>query len=113
MFNSISFYSFIENSTIYVDVFLKINLGLIKLIGIAFLGISVTVHFLIILLLLKQTIPTKKQLTKQRKYKNGAKANLAFYTLRHSLLIIFKVLKILIQAHSFNINNNKRSFIFF
>ena len=71
MFSSISFYHLVEYSTIYIDVFLKMSLGLIKLSMIAFLGISVTVCFLIILLLPKQTIPTKKKLTKRKKYKSG------------------------------------------
>ena len=68
MFNSINFYHFIEYSTIYINVFLKIPLGLIKLSRTAIPGIFVTVCFLIILLLPKQ-IPTKKKLTKRKKYK--------------------------------------------
>ena len=89
---SSSFYFFVEYSMIYSNVFLKIFLGLVKLSRIAFPGIFVTVCFLIILLLPKQTIPTKKKSTTQRKYKNGPKANLTFYNLCHSLLIIFLVL---------------------
>ena len=88
MFNSIIFYLFIDYSTIYINVILKIPLGLIKLSRIAFPGIFVSVCFLIILLLAKQTMPTKKKLTKQGKYKNGSKANPTFYILRRTLLII-------------------------
>ena len=42
-------------------------LGLFKLSRMVFLGILVTVYFLIIVLLPKQTIPTKNKLTKQEK----------------------------------------------
>ena len=75
--------------------------GLTKYSRIAFLSIFVTVCFLIILLLLKQTIPTKKKLTKQRKCKNGPKANPTFYILLYYLLIIFLVLL-------FNKKNNQK-----
>ena len=39
MFNRISFYSFIEYSMIYINVFLKICLGLVKLSRTAFMVI--------------------------------------------------------------------------
>ena len=39
MFNSIGFYSFIENNPIYINVFLKMSLGLIVQDRIAFLSI--------------------------------------------------------------------------
>ena len=67
MFNSISFYSFIKYSMICIYIFLKMPLGLFKLSRMVFLGILVTVYFLIIVLLPKQTIPTKNKLTKQEK----------------------------------------------
>ena len=87
MLNSIpSFDSFIEYSTNYINVFLKMPLDLIKLSSIAFPGIFVTVCFLIILLPPKQTIPTKK------KYKSDSKTNPTFFILHHSLLMIFLVL---------------------
>ena len=89
MFNSICFYHFIEYYTIYINVFLKMSLGLGRT---AFSGIFVTVCFLIILLLPKQTIPTKKKLTKRKKYKSGPKTNTTFFILHHSLLMIFLVL---------------------
>ena len=54
--------------------------------------IFVTVCFLIILLLPKQTIRKKKKLTKQRKYKNDQKTNPTSYILRNSLLITFLIL---------------------
>ena len=54
------------------------SVGLIKLSRIGFQGIFVTVCFLLILLLPKQ-ISAKKKLTKQRKHKNGSKANPTFY----------------------------------
>ena len=79
MFNKISFYSFIEYSTIYINVFFKMTLCVIKLSRIVFVDIFVTVWFLFVLLLLKQTIPTKKKSTKKRKYKNDTKANPTFY----------------------------------
>ena len=92
IFNSIGFYSFIEYSKIYINVYLKISLGLIKLSRVVFPGIFVTVCFLIILLLSKQTIPTKKKIDKQRKYKNDPKTNPTFYILHDFSLIIFLVL---------------------
>ena len=67
-------------------------LGLIKLSRIAFPGIFVTVCFLITLLLPKQTIRTKKKLTKQKKYKSGPKTNPAFFILHRALFMIFLVL---------------------
>ena len=67
MFNSISFYSFIKYSMICIYIFLKMPLALFKLSRMVFLGILVTVYFLIIVLLPKQTIPTKNKLTKQEK----------------------------------------------
>ena len=39
MFNSIGFYSLIENNLIYINVFLKMSLGLIVQDRIAFLSI--------------------------------------------------------------------------
>ena len=92
IFNSIGFYSFIEYSKIYINVYLKISLGLIKLSRVVFPGIFVTVCFLIILLLSKQTIPTKKKINKQGKYKNDPKTNPTFYILHDFWLIIFPVL---------------------
>ena len=65
MFNSISFYTFIEYSTIYINIFLKMCLGLIKLKRISFPGIFAMVWFLIILPLPKQTIRTRKKLNKE------------------------------------------------
>ena len=60
---------------------------------IAFPGIFFTVCFLIILLLSKQTAPTKKKLTKQKeKYKRCPKINPTFFILHCSLLMIFLVL---------------------
>ena len=100
MFKNKDFYHFIEYSAIYINVFLKMSLGLIKLSRIAFSGIFVTVCFSMTLLLPKQTI-TKKKLTKKKhkkkkkkkkKYKSGPKINPTFFILHRALLMIFLVL---------------------
>ena len=109
MFSSISFYSFIKYSTVYINIFLKMPRGLIKLSKIAFSGIFVTIGFLIILLLPKQTIPAKKKkkpLTKQRKYKNSPIPNSNFYILCCSLLIIFYCYYLTRQPKDTNISYN-------
>ena len=67
-------------------------LGLIKQRSIAFPGIFVTVCFLILFLLPKQTIARKKKLNKKRKYKNGPKASPTFYIFHRSFLTILLVL---------------------
>ena len=53
---------------IYVNLFLKISLGLIKFDVIAFPSILLKVCFLIMLLLPKQTNFTTMKLAKQRNY---------------------------------------------
>ena len=63
---------------IYVDVFLEISLGLTKFSRTASSGVFVTVCFLTIILLPKQTIFTKNELTNQRKYKMDRKLTLHF-----------------------------------
>ena len=74
-------------STIYINVFLKVSLVLIKLNKIAVSGIFVSICFLMKLLLPKETIPSNTHLTKKRK--NDPEANPSFHTLRHSLSTIF------------------------
>ena len=64
---------------IYVNVFLKMSLSLIKLSRFVFLGIFVIVYFLIILLLPKQNLFKKKiNQTKQKNTKMNKKLTLHF-----------------------------------
>ena len=53
IFSSISFYSLIEYSTIYITIILKMSLGLSKVSSIVPPGIFVTIYFLIIQMLSK------------------------------------------------------------
>ena len=53
IFSSISFYSLIEYSTIYITIILKMSLGLSKVSSIVPPGIFVTIYFLIIPMLSK------------------------------------------------------------
>ena len=63
---------------IFVNVFLKISYGLIKVSGIALFGTFVIAYFLILLLLLEKTTIIKMKLPTQRKYKNSQKLTLHF-----------------------------------
>ena len=64
---------------IYVNVFLKMSLSLIKLSRFVFLGIFVIIYFLIILLLPKQNLFKKKiNQTKQKNTKMNKKLTLHF-----------------------------------
>ena len=64
MFNSISFYTFIEYSTIYINIFLKMCLGLIKLKRISFPGI-----FAMVFAIFNHTAAAKTNHTDKKKTK--------------------------------------------